>query len=153
MVKKTCIKCSKKQQGVFSSKFEEFSSLDGDPICSDCLKEHKQMIDKSVVLTTTNNVDGHKVVSYIDIGSVEVVIGTGAISEFTGGLADIFGERSTAFEKKLNTAKKIALSKLKVEAYNTGGNAVIGIDMDYTEFTSNRIGVVANGTIVKTEKI
>jgi len=30
-----------------------------------------------------------------------------------------------------------------------GGNAVIGVDIDYTEFSGNKTGVVINGTIVK----
>jgi uncharacterized protein YbjQ (UPF0145 family) len=29
-----------------------------------------------------------------------------------------------------------------------GANAVVGVDIDYTEFSGNRIGVVASGTIV-----
>ena len=32
-----------------------------------------------------------------------------------------------------------------------GGDAVVGIDVDYTEFSGNRIGLIVNGTIVKLE--
>lgn len=106
-----------------------------------------------IMLTTTNNIDGYRVKNYIDIESVEIVIGTGLFSEFTGELQDIFGKRSTEFESKLNSAKKLAFDKLKYSAYKKGGNAIIGIDIDYTEFTGNRIGVIVNGTIVEIEKI
>jgi uncharacterized protein YbjQ (UPF0145 family) len=47
----------------------------------------------------------------------------------------------------------MAIQKLRFLALRQGGQAVIGIDLDYTEFSSNRIGVVANGTIVKIEKL
>lgn len=104
---------------------------------------------KSIPLTTTMNIDGYKVKNYIDIESVEVVIGTGIISEFISDFSDFFGERSTPFERKLAEAKKYALDRMRYLAANKGGDAVIGVDIDYTEFTGNRIGVVVNGTIVK----
>ena len=104
---------------------------------------------EKIPVTTTMNIDGHKVKEYIDIASVEVVIGTGVISEFTSEIADLFGQRSTGFEQKLADAKKYAINRLKYEAVERGGDAIIGIDLDYTEFSGNRIGVVINGTIVK----
>ena len=151
MAREKCDRCGKERQ----SMHDKFTvvEIEGEKLCDDCLQDHKKNIDESIIVTTTNSIDGQKIISYIDISSVEIVIGTGAISELTGGLSDIFGERSSGFENKLNEAKKAALSKLKFEAYNAGGNAVIGIDLDYTEFSSNRIGVVANGTIVKTDAI
>ena len=90
---------------------------------------------------------------YVGIESVEVVIGTGVISEFTGGVADFFGQRSTDFEQKLQAAKKTAIQKLRFLALRQGGQAVIGVDLDYTEFSSNRIGVIANGTVVQIEML
>jgi uncharacterized protein YbjQ (UPF0145 family) len=86
---------------------------------------------------------------YIDIESVEIVAGTGMFSELGGDIADFFGSRSTAFEQKLQHAKKTALNRLRYIAFERGGNAVIGVDLDYTEFSGNRIGLIANGTIVK----
>lgn len=100
-------------------------------------------------MTTTNNLDGYTVSQYMDIESVEIVMGTGVFSEFAGDIADFFGARSTAFELKLQKAKKLAFKKLKFLAFEKGANAVIGIDIDYTEFTGNRIGLIANGTLVK----
>jgi len=38
---------------------------------------------------------------------------------------------------------------LSYRAYELGGNAVVGVDLDYTEFSGNRIGLIANGTIVE----
>lgn len=102
--------------------------------------------------TTTHTIEDHKIVRYIDIESVEVVIGTGPFSEFTGAFQDFLGERSTAFEQKLQHAKLVAMQKLKFAALRKGGNALVGVDIDYTEFSGNRIGVVASGTIVLVER-
>lgn len=104
-----------------------------------------------VLLTTTGSLDGYRVIRYIDIESVEFVIGTGLWSEFTGEWSDFFGARSTVFEQKLQRAKAGALNALRVLAAKRGGNAVIGVDLDYTEFSGNRIGLIANGTIVLVE--
>ena len=94
-----------------------------------------------------------RIEKYLDIGSVEIVIGTGVLSEIKGDISDIFGARSSDFEYKLKNAKLTALNRLKWEAYEKGANAVIGIDLDYTEFSGNRIGLIVNGTFVKIKPI
>ncbi|MBG0784443.1 MAG: YbjQ family protein [Anaerolineaceae bacterium] len=101
-----------------------------------------------VIVTTTNNVEGYTIQKYLGIESVEIVIGTGVISEFTSAITDIFGERATAFERKLGEAKQTALLRLQTIALQRGANAIVGVDIDYTEFQANRIGVVINGTLV-----
>ena len=57
--------------------------------------------------------------------------------------------RSTDFEQKLQRAKAAAFNRLKFVAFEKGANPVIGVDIDYREFSGNRIGVVANGTLMK----
>ena len=103
---------------------------------------------RHVIITTTNSVDGYRVEKYLGIESVEYVIGTGIFSEFTAGLSDLLGVRASAFEKKLQEAKQVAIETLKIRAYRMGANAVIGVDMDYTEFSGNQIALIINGTLV-----
>jgi uncharacterized protein YbjQ (UPF0145 family) len=117
--------------------------------CTDCAAQLVQEALAGVVLTTTPSMDGYQVKRYLGIESVEIVIGTGMWSEFTGGIADLLGARTTAFEEKMQNAKVMALQKLQLLAAEKGANAVIGIDLDYTEFSGNRIGVIANGTLVE----
>lgn len=154
MAKEICADCGKEKKPL-DSYYTKLKK--GGTVCEKCANirraEKKRKIEESVILTTTNNVDGYRVVEYIGIGSVEVVIGSGLISEFGAGIADILGGRATDFEKKLKKGKEASLLKLKYEASELGGNAVIGVDLDFTEFASNMIGVIANGTIVKIEKI
>jgi len=117
-----------------------------------CLRCATEEISK-VTISTTHLVDGYRVKRYIDIQTAEVVIGTGPFSEFKGAIADFLGERATEFERKLHQARRAALDNLRLLAIHLQGNAVIGIDLDYTEFSSNRIGVVASGTVVELERI
>lgn len=107
----------------------------------------------TVMMTTTPSFDGYRTKRYIDIESVEVVIGTGVFSEFTSGIADLFGQRSTAFESKMQDAKRWAFDRLKILALWKDGNAVVGVGLHYTEFSGNRIGFIASGTIVEVEPL
>ncbi|MDY0126096.1 MAG: heavy metal-binding domain-containing protein [Anaerolineaceae bacterium] len=117
--------------------------------CRQCL----QPLLKEIIVTTTHSVEGYEITDYIDIESAEVVIGTGFVSEWITDIQDTFGGRSTLFEQKLAEAKSLTLSKIKHAALLKGGNAVVGMDVDYTEFTGNRIGVIISGTVVKIAKL
>lgn len=156
---KQCSVCGKNESFIRS-----IHIIEGKEYCGGC-KAEKEKSDRETEreklnnlleqmrITTTNHIDGYRVRNYIGIESVEFVIGTGIFSEITTDLQDFFGARSTAFELKLKNAKEFALKKLKYLAHEKGGNAVIGVDLDYTEFSGNRIGLIANGTVVDIEPI
>ncbi len=142
--------CSCNEKGGFL-KDALFQKIIGKDYCKDCAAKFVKTALEKIVITTTNNVDGYKVKRYIDIESVEIVVGTGIFSEIGGDISDFFGARSGAFEQKLQKGKKTALNLLRYRAFEKGGNAVIAIDLDYTEFSGNRIGLIANGTVVELE--
>ncbi len=106
-----------------------------------------------ILVTTTPGIDGHRVRKYIGIESVEFVIGTGVFSEVTSSIADFFGARSTAFENKLQAAKREAMDALKFLAAERGANAIVGVDLDYCEFSGNRVALIINGTLVVVEPL
>jgi uncharacterized protein YbjQ (UPF0145 family) len=145
-VAKECSSCGK-EAGFF--KGMSFQEIRGQEYCHECAAKYVRQAIAGVQMTTTHSLEGHNIIRYIDIESVEIVAGTGMFSEFGGDLADFFGTRATAFEQKLRKAKRTALDKLRYRAFELGGNAVVGIDLDYTEFSGNRIGLIANGTIVQ----
>jgi uncharacterized protein YbjQ (UPF0145 family) len=122
--------------------------IDGKPYCASCAKKSAEATIAGVLISTTPSLDGYRVKAYLGVESVEVVLGTGPFSEFDADFADFFGTRATEFEKKLQRAKHATLDKLRLVAARQGANAVIGVDLDYTEFTGNRIGVIASGTLV-----
>jgi len=121
--------------------------LNNKEYCEQCTNK----LINNIVVTTTNSIEGYRIIKYIGIDSVEVVIGTGIWSEFTTEFQDFFGHRSTEFEKKLQKAKKITIQKIKLAAAQKGANAIVAMDLDYTEFSGNRIGVIASGTLVEIE--
>lgn len=107
----------------------------------------------NILLTTGFNFDGYKIVNYCGIYSGESVLGTGFISEFTASVSDITGTSSKNFSGKLYKAKEAAIKNLKTQCLINGANAIIGINFNYITFSSNMIGVIANGTAVQIEKI
>lgn len=147
---KTCESCGE-SAGLLKGVF--LTNIKGKDYCAACAKKYVDEATSKIQMTTTVGIDGYKVKRYIDIESVEIVIGTGIFSEFGGEISDFFGARSTAFERKLQKAKQTAFQKLKFKAFEKGGNAVIGVDIDYTEFSGNRVGLIVNGTIVAIEPI
>lgn len=110
------------------------------------------MTVNKIYMTTSNTFQGFNIIEYISVESVEVVLGSGFSSELNAGLADLLGGRSSKFEKKLHDAKEIAFHDLKSIAISKKANAIIGIDIDYTEFSNNMMGVIVTGTIVKIKK-
>lgn len=105
------------------------------------------------LLTSGYNFEGYKIISYNGIVSGEVVMGTGFLSEFSASFDDFFGSTSEAFSEKIVKAKEIALTKMINASCARGGNAIIGVDFDYTTFANNMIAVSANGTSVIIEKL
>lgn len=108
---------------------------------------------REFMLTSGFFFEGYRIAEYIGFVSGECVLGTGFLSEFNLQIADILGASNTLFENKLIKAKLIAMDELKKYADELGANAIIGLDIDYTTFSFNVMGVIANGTAVRVEEI
>ncbi|MFP4274880.1 MAG: heavy metal-binding domain-containing protein, partial [Paracoccaceae bacterium] len=66
------------------------------------------------------------------------------------GITDIIGGRSGAYEASLSEARGTALREMEDRAAALGGNAVVGVDLDY-EVVNNMLMVSASGTAVVIE--
>jgi len=103
-----------------------------------------------MIVTTTNCIDGKKVLEYKGIVFGEVISGVDAIKDIAAGFTNFFGGRSKSYEGELIQAREEALEELKNRAYAVGANAVIGIDIDYEVLGQggNMLMVTASGTAV-----
>lgn len=112
---------------------------------------------KEFLINTGYNFEGYKIIKYIDLVHGEIVLGTGFTSELSANLSatvsDILGNSVKAFEGKISQAKHFAQEQMIINAMIANANAVIGVDFDITTFSSNIVGVSANGTAVMIEKI
>lgn len=103
-----------------------------------------------MILTTTPNIEGKKVLEYKGLVVGEVVAGVDFVKDFAAGLTNIFGGRSGSYEGELIEARQTALKELEKRAIAMGANAVIGIDLDYEVLGQggNMLMVTACGTAV-----
>lgn len=109
--------------------------------------------ERVMLLTTTNTVEGKRVVHYYGVVSGETIIGANIFRDFFASIRDIVGGRSSSYEQVLREAKATALKELQDEAASLGANAVIGIDLDYETVGGNgsMLMVTASGTAVYLE--
>lgn len=106
-----------------------------------------------ILMTTGYNFDGYSINKYIDVFSGECALGTGFLSSLNSGISDLFGTNSESYTNKLKQAKDYALEQLQSQTIKAGGDAIIGLSINYTMFSRDIIGVVANGTAVKIDAI
>lgn len=101
-----------------------------------------------MIVTTTNSIEGRKVVDYRGIVVGEAIVGANIVRDFFAGITDIVGGRSGAYESKLQDARDTDLRELEERAASKGANAVIGVDLDYEVVGDSMMMVSASGTAV-----
>ena len=104
-----------------------------------------------MLLTTTNNIEGHVINQYFGMVTGEAIIGANIFKDIFATITDVVGGRSGAYEKALKEAKDIAVREMMEAAQAQGANAVIAIDLDYETVgkSSGMLMVSASGTAVK----
>ncbi len=103
-----------------------------------------------MIVTTTPSVEGSRIVAYHGIVVGEAVLGANVFRDLFAGITDIIGGRSGAYEQELGRARETALAEMEQSAKAKGGNAVVGVDLDY-EVINNMLMVSASGTAVTVE--
>ncbi len=107
-----------------------------------------------MLVTTTHTLEGLKIQKHIGLVSGEAILGANIFKDLFAGIRDIVGGRSAAYEKELKNAKNIAIQEMIEEARKLGGNAVIGVDLDYETISpggGSMLMVAASGTAVIVE--
>lgn len=106
----------------------------------------------SYLTSTCPTLSGYQIKQYHGVVSGESVLGTGFMSSWDASVSDMLGAESSAFIDKLSIARKNAMRRAIEAGIKAGGNALVGIDIEYTMFTNNLIGVIVTGTSVSVEK-
>lgn len=104
-----------------------------------------------MIVTTTPAIEGRRITAYHGIVTGETIIGANIFRDLFAGIRDIVGGRSGAYESALASARETALAEMQDHARRLGGNAVVGVDLDY-EVINNMLMVSASGTAVTVEQ-
>lgn len=106
-----------------------------------------------MIITTTNSVDGKRILKYYGIVFGEVVSGVNFVRDFAASITDFFGGRSNSYEDELINAREAALREMAGRAQSLGANAVVGVDLDYEVLgqSNGMLMVTASGTAVYVE--
>lgn len=104
-----------------------------------------------MLVTTTNTIEGHRIVEYKGLVAGEAILGANLFRDLFASIRDIVGGRSGSYEKVLNDARQTAIAEMTDKAARLGANAVIGVDLDYETVGTNgsMLMVTAAGTAVK----
>ncbi len=103
-------------------------------------------------MTTTHRIPGREIKALLGIVTAECVLGINVFRDMLGGMRDFFGGRSGTHQNALREARQSCLEELAQRADELGADAVIGIDLDYSEISGGGKGMVflvASGTAVR----
>ncbi|QZD94438.1 heavy metal-binding domain-containing protein [Qipengyuania gelatinilytica] len=106
---------------------------------------------RGVTVTTTPTIEGQPIQEYLGIVTGEVIVGANLFRDLFANIRDIVGGRSGSYERILADARNQAIEELQAECATRGGNAVVGVDLDYEVIgdTGSMLMVSASGTAVK----
>ncbi len=102
-----------------------------------------------MIITTTPTIQGQEITDYLGIVTGEAIMGANVFKDFVASITDIIGGRAGAYEQELQKARKIAISEMTVEAQSLGGQAIVGVDLDYEVIRGGMLMVAISGTAVK----
>jgi uncharacterized protein YbjQ (UPF0145 family) len=104
-----------------------------------------------MLTSTTPGVPGREVADTLGVVTGEAIIGAHIFRDFFAGITNIIGGRAGGYEKALREARDIAIREMCEEAARLGGNAVVGVDLDYEAMGADNgmLMVSATGTAVR----
>jgi uncharacterized protein YbjQ (UPF0145 family) len=106
-----------------------------------------------VFVTTTNDINGYKIVRYLGVVRGITVRSRNVVTNFVASLHTLIGGNITAYTTLAEHARQEAFDELCLHAEQVGANAVIAMRYDANEITPGVTEVLAYGTAVVVEKL
>ncbi|MDR3305371.1 MAG: YbjQ family protein [Clostridiales Family XIII bacterium] len=107
----------------------------------------------NLIITSSPNIDGYRIVEYTQYLFRESVFGMGWIRGIAASLSNITGGESESLSTKLRQVRKTVIGGIKDDAVDLDCNAIISFDVEYTMFGDSLVAAIGHGTAVKIEKI
>jgi uncharacterized protein YbjQ (UPF0145 family) len=113
--------------------------------------QRKQTLSALVVLSTTASIPNQRITKLCGVVTGEAIIGANIFSDLFAEVRDIVGGRAGSYESKLKYARQVAINDMKEETIDLGGNAVVGVRIDYESIRGSMLMVAVSGTAVFAE--
>ncbi len=105
-----------------------------------------------VIVTTGNDVAGHRIVQYLGIVRGIVVRAASIGQGLMGGLKSFVGGNISEYADVCEAARHDAYVQMVAHAEHIGAHAIVGMRYDATEFMQGSTEVLAYGTAVTLER-
>jgi uncharacterized protein YbjQ (UPF0145 family) len=107
--------------------------------------------EASMIVSTTNDIAGHRVVRHLGVVRGIVVRSRSVIGNIGAGIQSIFGGNITIYTELAEKARSDAFDQMVEHAASAGANAIVGMRYDANEITDGITEVLAYGTAVIVE--
>jgi uncharacterized protein YbjQ (UPF0145 family) len=111
------------------------------------------MEEASMIVTTTNEVAGHRVVKHLGVVRGITVRSRSVIGNIGAGIQSLFGGNISIYTSLAEKAREEAFQLMVEHAAAGGANAVIGMRYDANEISAGITEVLAYGTAVSVEGV
>lgn len=133
-------------------------------VCQDCAdaerdaaikrereKEGARHARGNPIIVTTPTVPGREIVEPLGIVSAQVAFGMNALKDIATAWRDVVGGRANSLQGILADSRKQVLVDLANEAIALDADAVVGVDIDMSEFSAGggMVMMIATGTAVR----
>jgi uncharacterized protein YbjQ (UPF0145 family) len=105
--------------------------------------------DISLIVTTGNEVAGHRITRYLGIVRGIVVRSPSIGQGFLGGLKQLVGGNIEVYAEVCEAARLEAYDRMVKHALEADADGIVAMRYDATEFSQNVTEVLAYGTAVK----
>lgn len=105
----------------------------------------------TILMTTTDLVQGKEIYEYKGIVSGQAIVGAHIVKDIFASFRDVFGGRSKSYESTIQSAREDAIEDMMQSALSLGGDAIVGVDMEYQAIgkSNSMLMVSVTGTAVK----
>jgi uncharacterized protein YbjQ (UPF0145 family) len=130
-------------------------SVRPDPMIEERAERARLAAALGAIILTTESATSLPISERLEIVAAECVLGMNIFQDIGSAIRDVVGGRNETYQAKLREARNTVLAELKREAFRLGADAVVAVDLDYSEISGggkSMLFLVASGTAVRLSK-
>ena len=103
-----------------------------------------------VMLTSGQGFEGYEIVEYLGFVNVQSVLSSNFFKGFAAGVSEMSDSESEKLTGKLEQVNETALKRLQTIAARKKADAVIGVELNYTQFASYSVepSIIVKGIVI-----